>query len=145
MATFDFSPVPFSFPSTMSWKPPSQYIVGSGGRRGKHVIIAVVASILILLLLPSVRQLSLVASLSPRNEADQNANYPPTYERLRNWERSLPQHDLSLPYPEGRNGRYVKFASQVQKLGWNNCLNEWCVSVDMAFLRHSQYDRFTGS
>jgi hypothetical protein len=97
---------------------------GSCGRRGKHIIVAAVASVLILLLLPSVRQLSPVASLSPKNEADQNANYPPTYERLRNWEGSLPQHDLNLPYPEGRKGRYVKFTSQIQQLGWNNCLNE---------------------
>ncbi|KAG6879223.1 hypothetical protein C0992_004284 [Termitomyces sp. T32_za158] len=32
---------------------------------------------------------------------------PPTYESLRKWEDNLPQHDLDLPFPEGRTGRYV--------------------------------------
>lgn len=49
---------------------------------------------------------------------------PPTYTLLRQWERDLPQHNLDLPYPEGRHGRYVKFSSQIKELGWNNVLNE---------------------
>lgn len=49
---------------------------------------------------------------------------PPTYERLKKWERDLPQHNLDLPYPEGRTGRYVLFKNQIQMLGWNNQLNE---------------------
>lgn len=49
---------------------------------------------------------------------------PPKYLALRNWEATLPQHDLSLPLPEGKSGRYVKFSNQVQRLGWNNCFNE---------------------
>ena len=53
---------------------------------------------------------------------------PPKYKKLRKWIHDLPQHDLNLPFPEGRNGRYVKFTCQVQQLGWNNLLNEVCVS-----------------
>ena len=49
---------------------------------------------------------------------------PPTYEKLWKWERDLPQHDLDLPFPEGRTGRYVLFKNQVQMLGWNNHMNE---------------------
>jgi len=49
---------------------------------------------------------------------------PPTYERLKKWEMDLPQHNLDLPYPEGRTGRYVFFKNQIQMLGWNNQLNE---------------------
>ena len=49
---------------------------------------------------------------------------PPTYERLKKWEVNLPQHNLDLPYPEGRTGKYVLFKNQVQMLGWNNQLNE---------------------
>jgi hypothetical protein len=49
---------------------------------------------------------------------------PPTYERLKKWETDLPQHNLDLPYPEGRTGRYVFFRNQIQMLGWNNQLNE---------------------
>jgi len=49
---------------------------------------------------------------------------PPQYERLYEWEKNLPQHDLNLPYPEGRTGRYVNFANQIRLLGWNNVFNE---------------------
>ena len=49
---------------------------------------------------------------------------PPTYERLKKWETDLPQHNLDLPYPEGRTGKYVLFKNQIQMLGWNNQLNE---------------------
>lgn len=49
---------------------------------------------------------------------------PPTYEKLKKWEMDLPQHNLDLPFPEGRTGRYVLFKNQIQMLGWNNQLNE---------------------
>jgi hypothetical protein len=50
--------------------------------------------------------------------------YPPTYRRFRAQETSLPQHNLELPYPEGKNGRYVKFSNQANFIGWNNCFGE---------------------
>jgi hypothetical protein len=50
--------------------------------------------------------------------------YPPTYHWLLEWEKALPQHNLSLSYPEGKSGRYVKFSTEIQMLGWNNCLHE---------------------
>ena len=49
---------------------------------------------------------------------------PPTWKRVKKWEDDLPQHNLDLPFPEGRHGRYVLFKNQIQKLGWNNQLNE---------------------
>jgi hypothetical protein len=52
---------------------------------------------------------------------------PPTYYKLDAWERNLPQHNLDLPFPEGRTGRYVKFSNQIQYLGWNNVFNEMWV------------------
>jgi len=55
-------------------------------------------------------------------------DYPPNYKKLRKWIHDLPQHNLSLPFPEGKDGRYVKFSCQVQQLGWNNLLNEVCVA-----------------
>ena len=65
-------------------------------------------------------------SETPNQETnlDLDLDQPPTYERLKKWEMDLPQHDLDLPYPEGRNGRYVLFKNQIQMLGWNNQLNE---------------------
>jgi hypothetical protein len=50
--------------------------------------------------------------------------HPPTYRRFRAQEASLPQHNLELPYPEGKNGRYVKFSNQANWIGWNNCFGE---------------------
>jgi hypothetical protein len=49
---------------------------------------------------------------------------PPTYEKIDEYQRNLPQHNLDLPFPEGRTGRYVKFSCQIQMLGWNNVFNE---------------------
>lgn len=59
-----------------------------------------------------------------QNHEDTNVNWPPRYENIREWQRNLPQHNLSLPYPEGENGRYVRFSSQIRGLGWNNVFNE---------------------
>ena len=58
--------------------------------------------------------------LEPLESLDQ----PPNYKRLIEWEDNLPQHNLDLPFPEGRTGRYVLFKNQIQGLGWNNELNE---------------------
>jgi hypothetical protein len=57
---------------------------------------------------------------------------PPQWTELREYERTLPQHNLSLPLPEGRHGRYVRFNQQIRQLGWNNVLNEMCVAVDIS-------------
>ena len=48
----------------------------------------------------------------------------PDYGSFREAERMLPQHNLDLPLPEGREGRYVKFSTQVAVLGWNNVFIE---------------------
>jgi hypothetical protein len=48
----------------------------------------------------------------------------PEYNRYIVAERALPQHNLGLPFPEGKHGKYVKFSSQIKALGWNNVLNE---------------------
>jgi len=51
---------------------------------------------------------------------------PANWDTLYKWEDSLPQHDVDLPFPEGKEGRYVLFSNQIQMLGWNNLLNEMC-------------------
>lgn len=55
---------------------------------------------------------------------DLDLDTPPRYLDVYEAERRLPQHNLSLPFPEGATGRYVKFTSQINMLGWNNVLNE---------------------
>ena len=49
---------------------------------------------------------------------------PPTWERLKKWQADLPQHNLDLPFPEGRNGRFVIFRNQLVGTGWNNQFSE---------------------
>ncbi|KDR71316.1 hypothetical protein GALMADRAFT_75159 [Galerina marginata CBS 339.88] len=68
-----------------------------------------------------------------------NLNYPPSYTALKKKEQGLPQHDLSLPFPEGRNGRYVKFTSEIQQLGWNNVLNERLMDTFLAYKSNRAY------
>ncbi|KAG5735191.1 Myosin-1, partial [Termitomyces sp. T112] len=64
---------------------------------------------------------------------------PPTYESLRKWEDNLPQHDLDLPFPEGKTGRYVKFSNQIAMLGWNNVLNEVLMNAHLAYASKRAY------
>ncbi|RDB14696.1 hypothetical protein Hypma_016298 [Hypsizygus marmoreus] len=64
---------------------------------------------------------------------------PPTYENLRKWEQNLPQHNLELPFPEGKTGRYVKFSNQIVMLGWNNVLNEVLMNAHLAYASKRSY------
>jgi len=54
---------------------------------------------------------------------------PSNWDKLYKWEDDMPQHNLDLPYPEGRTGKYVLFRNQIQFLGWNNLLNEMYVRL----------------
>src|ERR1700754_2092864 len=38
----------------------------------------------------------------------------PKYDRFIVAERALPQHNMDLPFPEGKDGKYVKFSSQIK-------------------------------
>ena len=49
---------------------------------------------------------------------------PPTYENIREFERRLPQHNVSLPFPEGENGMYLRFPDHLWGHGLNNILQE---------------------
>lgn len=44
----------------------------------------------------------------------------------------MPQHDVNLPPPSGRNGRYIRFRNQVYGLGWNNILQEILLNTHVA-------------
>jgi len=45
----------------------------------------------------------------------------PSFQRFINYEDALPQHNASLPFPEGRNGRYVWVSSQHEGV-YHRCL-----------------------
>ncbi|TFK60507.1 hypothetical protein BDN72DRAFT_779325 [Pluteus cervinus] len=64
---------------------------------------------------------------------------PPTYEKIQEFERNLPQHNLDLPYPEGKTGRYVKFSNQIKYLGWNNVFNEILMNTYLAYKSKRAY------
>ena len=57
-------------------------------------------------------------------QAEPDPDPPSNWDKLYKWEDELPQHDVNLPFPEGKEGRYVYFRNQIQLLGWNNQLNE---------------------
>ncbi|KAL0564954.1 hypothetical protein V5O48_017082, partial [Marasmius crinis-equi] len=64
---------------------------------------------------------------------------PPTHEGIREFEQGLPQHNLSLAFPEGETGRYVKFSNQIKMLGWNNCFNEVLMNAHLAYMSKRSY------
>lgn len=54
-------------------------------------------------------------------------------------ERSLPQHDLDLPPPEGRDGRFVRFRNQMWGVGFNNLLGEVLLLSHLAMRSRRAY------
>src|SRR6266702_1294655 len=54
-------------------------------------------------LLPFLRNL-------PPSEGGPN---PPRFYQWHEREKQLPQHDPALPYPQGREGRYIRFSNQI--------------------------------
>ncbi|KAK7039096.1 hypothetical protein VNI00_010269 [Paramarasmius palmivorus] len=106
-------------------------------RRRVRVTLAVVASICLLLLVLFGLSAHPQTCEYARNLFGDNLKFdrnsiapnilalgPPHYDSIRGYEKNLPQHNQSLPFPEGKEGRYVKFSNQVRFMGWNNCLNE---------------------
>ncbi|KAJ6554900.1 hypothetical protein DFH09DRAFT_1248491 [Mycena vulgaris] len=115
-----------------------------GGRR-RQIAYAAFGAVALLLLLgaahPTTRRMGHeYYELSLGNEGEKlKTPGPPSWDALRKWEAELPQHDLELPFPEGRTGRYVKFSNQVQMLGWNNCLNEELMNLHLAYTAQRAY------
>ncbi|GLB38170.1 hypothetical protein LshimejAT787_0500350 [Lyophyllum shimeji] len=102
------------------------------GNRRRHYWVLFVVLIVVLFLLTHSASVTKTTSQHP---ADSRLRYeePPTLEKLKKWERELPQHNLDLPFPEGKTGRYVKFSNQVKRLGWNNALNELLMNTHLAY------------
>ena len=46
----------------------------------------------------------------PKPEGGTN---PPRFYEWHEREKRLPQHDFALPYPQGREGRYIRFSNQL--------------------------------
>ncbi|KAF8073511.1 hypothetical protein FPV67DRAFT_1478093 [Lyophyllum atratum] len=109
-----------------------------GGSRRRHywVLFGVVIIVVFLLTHPA----SVTSSAGYKKPANKTHwEEPPTLEKLKQWERELPQHNLDLPFPEGKTGRYVKFSNQVKRLGWNNALNEILMNTHLAYESNRAY------
>lgn len=63
-------------------------------------------------------------SRPPGEEENDPERLPPLYPELKVAELALPQHDEDLPFPEGKNARFVRFGNQMWGVGLNNQLFE---------------------
>ncbi|KAJ7756381.1 hypothetical protein DFH07DRAFT_820357 [Mycena maculata] len=116
-----------------------------GNRRIQSFLAIVVFVFVATLLLPeqhrddSEEQVALSDEITSEPTESWRFPGPPTFEKLWRWEQDLPQHDLQLPFPEGKTGRYVKFSNQARRLGWNNCFNEILMNSHLAYMSKRAY------
>lgn len=80
----------------------------------------IVTTVAVVFVIVGLRFLKTRYALKPDTDWDS----PPSWDVLRQRELNLPQHNLDLPFPEGKNGRYVKFSNQIRRSGWNNVFTE---------------------
>ncbi|KAG8894617.1 hypothetical protein FRB99_001099, partial [Tulasnella sp. 403] len=57
----------------------------------------------------------------------------PDYLDIRKYELELKQHNMDLPFPEGKDGRFVKFDAAYNTLGWNNALQDIIMLSQVAY------------
>ncbi|KAA1467001.1 hypothetical protein DENSPDRAFT_831947 [Dentipellis sp. KUC8613] len=57
---------------------------------------------------------------------------PPSYSDIRAYEKALPQHNLSLPSPEGAHGQFLRFPDHLWGHGLNNVLQEILLQSQLA-------------
>lgn len=78
-------------------------------------------------------------------DAAESHLFPPLYSEYHQRELELPQHNPDLPYPEGREGKYLWTPNHVHASGWGNVMQEHLLN---AFLAHSSgrayvFDNYT--
>ncbi|KAI0270425.1 hypothetical protein BC834DRAFT_818943 [Gloeopeniophorella convolvens] len=64
---------------------------------------------------------------------------PPKFYAWYDREKQLPQHNADLPYPQGRDGRYVRFSNLVTGSGWGNVMQELVLNTHLAYLSERTY------
>ncbi|KAJ3997930.1 hypothetical protein F5050DRAFT_1874178 [Lentinula boryana] len=122
--------------TSLSWQNISlrvKQFIGTGKRR---IIIICITIFLLLSLLsahPTTRRLGSNLTFNSKEGSSSLGFGPPSWSQLKQWEEDLPQHNLDLPFPEGRTGRYVKFSNQIKMLGWNNVFNELLMNSYLAY------------
>jgi hypothetical protein len=102
-------------------------------RASGHVFIALGALLLVIFLLRSFASAPKPvwgtfseSAQDPQDDEDDNEDHirPPLYPELRVAELALPQHNEDLPFPEGKNARFLRFSNQPPGAGLNNQLFE---------------------
>ncbi|EMD32587.1 hypothetical protein CERSUDRAFT_161539 [Gelatoporia subvermispora B] len=71
--------------------------------------------------------------------------FPPLYEAWHARELALPQHNVDLPFPEGREGRYLWMSNHVHASGWGNAMQELLLNSYVAYKsgRSFVFDNYT--
>ncbi|EJD06309.1 uncharacterized protein FOMMEDRAFT_16926 [Fomitiporia mediterranea MF3/22] len=64
---------------------------------------------------------------------------PPSYASIREFERRLPQHNVSLPFPEGKDGMYLRFPEHLWGHGLNNIMQEFILMSHLAYLSNRSF------
>ncbi|KAJ6586421.1 hypothetical protein DFH09DRAFT_1359751 [Mycena vulgaris] len=70
------------------------------------------------------------------------ARPPPLYEKYRERERHFPQHNLSLPYPEGSHAKFLWAANHGSRFGWGNYMEEMVLDAYLAYSAHRAHVDF---
>ncbi|KAJ7024495.1 hypothetical protein C8F04DRAFT_1131254 [Mycena alexandri] len=70
---------------------------------------------------------------------------PPLYEEYHRRERNLPQHNLSLPYPDGSHAKFLWTANHGSGFGWGNYMEEMILDAYLAYAAQRAYvfDNYT--
>ncbi|KAA1478230.1 hypothetical protein DENSPDRAFT_809563 [Dentipellis sp. KUC8613] len=64
---------------------------------------------------------------------------PPMFGEWYERERQFPQHNPDLPYPQGREGRYLYMANHLWGLGWGNAMQEAILNAHLAYVANVSY------
>lgn len=84
--------------------------------RGSFLVLFVVAATLFFLHTISDSSYSVPYDLLPFLKGlppPEGGRNPPRFYEWYEREKRLPQHDPNLPYPQGRQGRYIRFSNQI--------------------------------
>ncbi len=68
----------------------------------------------------------------PEPEGGSNGRDPPRFYEWHDREKRLPQHDPALPFPQGREGRYIYFANQACCASFYSRIRAPSLSLTMA-------------
>lgn len=69
----------------------------------------------------------------PPQTSEDAGTLPPLYQEYVAYEDALPQHDDSLPFPEGSNAKFVFFANHPWGTGWGNVMQSMILEAHLAY------------